>query len=137
MGTSKPQGDSHKRLADRSFGLLFGGLMVGITALAFFVSGSRWPVLGAIGSALLVLALVAPGLLMPLNRLWDALTRRLVPVTNGLVLGLFFYLVVLPVGLVRHLFDRDPLEQKRLPEAESYWTPVGRQVNAETLKDMF
>ena len=48
MANSKPRDDSHKRLSDRSFGLLFGGLMAAITALAWFVSEARWVVLGGI-----------------------------------------------------------------------------------------
>ena len=133
MGDSRP----HKRLSDRGFGLLFGGILIGITALSWFVARSRWTTIGVMGAVLVVLALAAPGLLMPLNRIWDALTRKLVPFTNGLFLGLFFYLMVVPMGLGRRLFDRDPLERRQQPEAASYWAPVQRQVTAETLEDMF
>ena len=129
--------DAHKRLSDRSFGLLFGTILLGIAALAWFVAQRRWPTLAALGGSLLVLALLAPGFLMPLNRIWDAFARRLAPVTNSLFLGIFFYLVVAPMGLLMRLFSGDPLARRPQPDSPSYWTPVGRQLDAETLKDMF
>ena len=104
-------------LSDRSFGLLFGVILSGITALGWFLWDESLPMLGAAGGVLLVLALP--------------------PVTNTLILGLFFYLVLAPLGLVARLFRSDPLQRRRQPEAESYWAPVKRQVTTETLKDMF
>jgi hypothetical protein len=129
--------NTHERLSDRSFGLLFAGILLGITALGWLVSQHEWRILGAVGLTLLLLALVAPGILMPLNRLWDAFAQRLAPVTNTILLGTFFYLVLAPVGLARRLFASDPLERKPRPDATSYWTPVERQVTTETLKDLF
>ena len=85
----------------------------------------------------LTLALVAPGVLMPLNRLWGVLTGRIHRVINFTLLALFFYLMVLPFGLVMRLFGRDALERARAPKTASYWRPVTRHTDKTTLSDMF
>ena len=51
----------------------------------------RWAI--ALALCFLVLAILVPVALMPLNRLWGMIAIRLAVVNNHLVLGLFFYLV--------------------------------------------
>jgi hypothetical protein len=51
-------------------------------------------------------------------------------VLSHLVMGLLFYLMITPVGLLLRLFARDPMERRMLPEAESYWVDArGKQPN--------
>ena len=42
-------------------------------------------------------------------------------VVSHLVLGLIFYGVVTPIGLIMSLFGHDPLQRKFDPNAKSYW----------------
>ena len=106
-------------------------------ALAWFAFGRALPTLSGVALALLTLALVAPGLLLPLNRLWAWLGRRIAPITNGLVLGLFFYLVLLPAGLAMRLFGADPMARQEPDPEESLWSPVEHQATAESFEDLF
>ena len=85
----------------------------------------------------LALALVLPGALLPLNRLWGLLTARIHRVVNFTLLALFFYLLILPFGLVMRLFGRDAMNRVRAPETASYWHPVTRHTDETTLSDMF
>lgn len=125
------------RQSDRACGLTFAAVFAVAASIGWFAFGARWDF--AIGASLvfLLLALAAPGLLLPLNRLWGAFARRLGHVNNFLVLGLFFYAIMLPAGIVQRLLGRDPMARRLLPGAPTYWTKVGRKTTPETLRDMF
>ena len=128
---------THKLLSERAFGLTFTVVFLSIGVLGWWVYDTLliWAFVAA--TALLAVALAAPWLLLPCNRMWGALSRRLGTLTNFLLLGLFFYVVLLPVGVVMRVFKHDPLQRRRTPGSDSYFTPVTRHANSETFPDMF
>ena len=81
---------SAKRASDRAFGLVFAGLFGLIALIGWLLSGGilTWAI--ATSGALLLLAAVVPGVLMPLNRLWTRLGYRVAMVSNHVLLGSFF-----------------------------------------------
>ena len=126
-----------KRLSDRNFGLALVVVFLVLAALGWllFDAVPVWAMV--VAGVFLVLALALPASLLPLNCLWHALAFRLGRVTNFLILGLFFFIFILPVGFVLRLFGWDPLCRAQDPGVESYFTPVQRRTSAETLPDMF
>ncbi len=66
---------------------------------------------------------LAPGVLRPFARGWIFVAGKLAWVNTRLLLGLFFFLVMTPLGLVFRLFGRDPLQRRYDPSAPSYWEP--------------
>ena len=125
------------RLSDRKFGLVFAVVFAIFTIVGwyFFDVVLRWAIICS--GTFLTLALIVPGVLLPLNRLWGLLTGRIHRVVNFTLLSVFFYLIVLPFGLVMRLFGRDAMERTAVPESESYWRPVTRHTDDTTLPDMF
>jgi hypothetical protein len=125
------------RQSDRAFGLTFAAVFAIISLVGWLVFEVRiiWAPVAA--SVILLVALAAPGILLPLNRLWARFSHQLGRFTNAVLLALFFFLFVLPFGLIIRLFGRDPMVRTFEAEAETYWTPVGRQCDRETLTDMF
>ena len=125
------------RLSDRKFGLIFAAVFAIFTIIGWYFFGVvlRWAMV-CLG-AFLTLALIVPSVLMPLNRLWGLLTGRIHWVVNFTLLALFFYLFVMPFGLVMRLFGRDALDRARGPETASYWRSVTRHTDETTLPDMF
>lgn len=116
-----------------TFAILFG--LIGLAAWAGY--GAVVPWVFGVAAGLAVVAFVAPWLALPLNRLWGALAGRLSHLSNRLLLGLFLYVVLTPVGLMMRLFGKDPMERRKDPATSSYLSPVGRQATAETYRDMF
>lgn len=113
--------DASRTSSDRGFGLVFA---------AVFVVVAGWPLLDgeaprlwalAIAAVFLALAIAAPRLLGPLNRLWTRFGLLLSRVMNPLVLGLLFFFVVTPMGLAMRALGKDPLRRRRDPAAASYW----------------
>lgn len=128
-----PEGSS-----DRSFGLVFSSL--------FFVV-ALWPLLHgnnirlwAIGFGLIfgIFALAAPRILTPLNRLWTRFGLLLHRVVSPIALGILFFGVVTPTGLLMRLFGKDSLCLRLQKNAATYWiprTPPGPK--PESLKNQF
>ncbi len=75
----------------------------------------------AVAAVFLLVALVAPSVLNPLNKLWTKLGLLMGKVMAPIIMGLLLYLVVTPVGLLVRLFGGDPLRLKFDPKADSYW----------------
>ena len=129
----KVQGSSN-----RSFGLVFAVVFAIIAFLPLSHGGTlrHWSLL--VGLAFAVAAILAPVILTPLNRLWTRLGLVLHVIVNPIVLGIMFFLVVTPTGLLMRLFGKDPLRLKREPAATTYWIsrePPGPK--PETLRDQF
>ncbi|MBI1986245.1 MAG: hypothetical protein HYW28_04215 [Rhodospirillales bacterium] len=125
------------RQSDRAFGLTFAALFTAIAGVGWLAFDARLAWALWVAAAFLAVALAAPWLLLPLNRLWGVVAARLGGVANFVLLASFFYLFVLPLGLILRLTGRDPLPRGTDPQAKTYWTPVGRHTDEETLKDMF
>lgn len=107
--------------SDRTFGLIFGAFFIGIGLwpLAKSLPQRNWALI--LGGAFCCLALLAPALLRPLNKLWVVLGTFLNKVTNPIVTGVIFFGTVLPTALVLRLAGRDPLRVAFDEEAGSYW----------------
>ena len=63
------------------------------------------------------MALTYPRILAPLNRLWLKFGLLLYKVMNPLVLGLLFFVTIMPIGLVMRALGKDFLRLKRDPAA--------------------
>jgi len=131
LGTSEP-----KRQTNRGFGLTFAGLFAVIFAVALIVFDRRIDWVLAVAAIFAAFALAAPGVLLPLNRLWGWFASKLSVVNNHLLLGLFLYLILTPIGFFMRLIGGDPMAMRGKPQ-NSYWTSVSRGTNAETLRDLF
>lgn len=108
--------------SDRRFGLLF---VVVCALLAVYGAHKGWLnlvvsifVAASVGFALATL--FVPKALRPLNFAWFKLGELMGKIVSPLVLGIIFYLLITPVGLVGRLFGRDELKLKRGQE-QSYW----------------
>ena len=112
---------SEKTSSDRAFGVVF--------AVVFAIIG-LWPLLSGgmmrlwalgVGAVFLALALAAPKLLAPLNKLWTAFGLVLNRIMTPLIMSLLFFLAVVPVGLLMRIFGKRPLSLAFEPDAKSYW----------------
>ncbi len=125
------------RLRNRTFGLSFAVIFIIIFLISRFVFESTiiWHLI--VSSMFLMVSLIAPILLLPLNCMWDAFAHRLGGINNYLILGIVFYLAITPIGLMMRLFGRDAMERKRGSSRTTYLSDVSRKLDAENMNDLF
>lgn len=124
--------------SEKSFGLVFA---------AVFLIIALWPLMGGSMPRLWALAIAAvfaglgmwrPRTLAPLNRLWFRFGLLLNKIVSPLVMGILYYVTVVPTGLIMRALGRDPLRVKPDPEATSYWIEVDReQAAASSMRNQF
>ena len=108
----------------RSFGLLVGGIfgLIGLFPMVWRHDAPRtWAL--ALAVVLIVPALVAPRILAPAYRAWMKLAEVLAWINTRILLGVVFYGVVTPIGLVMRMLKRDPMRRQLEPLGESYRLP--------------
>lgn len=124
--------------SDRSFGLVFTFffLIVGLLPTLHGHGIRLWAL--ELSGGFLLLALVIPRVLAPANRAWTKFGLLLHDIVSPIALGILFFVVVTPTGLLMRLLGKDPLRLRFERSAKSYWivrTPPGP--DAESLKNQF
>jgi len=105
----------------RKFGLTIASVLLLIALLLAFRGRETAWIWGAAGLGFLVGASLAPALLAPFHRLWLSLSIVLGAIMTPVILTLFFFAVVTPVGLLQRLFGNRSLELRFRSPEESYW----------------
>ncbi|WP_089729435.1 SxtJ family membrane protein [Candidatus Thiosymbion oneisti] len=106
----------------------------GVTMLVFFVliggmvrlGTGEWtaPLLvWTLGAVLTLIYYALRPLRRPLYLGWMHLLFPIGWVMSHLVLGLMYYLVITPIGLLMRALGRDPMQRRFEPDATSYWVP--------------
>ena len=121
--------------SNRNFGLVFFVvfLIVGILPLTSGESIRIWST--TISFIFLILGLVNSKLLTPLNKLWLKLGIILGAVIAPIVMGVVFFLVVTPIGLVMRLLGMDLINKKYDKKIKTYW--IDRDKNIGSMKKQF
>jgi len=109
------------RRALRKFGVTVGLAFVALGAVSRWRGHELPPrVLWTIGVLLVVPGLVAPALLGPVHRAWMTVAEVIGAFNTRVILGLLFYVVFTPVGVVMRLF-RDPMTRSLRDARRSHW----------------
>ena len=115
----------------RKFGLTVGGAFLFLGALLWWRAHTGAALIAAVlGAALVLGGLLLPARMGPIYRAWMGLALAISKVTTPLFMGLIYFLVLTPTGLIARLLGHRPLV--RSPNAASYW--VSRP--AESRSDM-
>jgi len=122
--------------SNRRFGALFTAVFLGFAAWACYKHGFTLSVAVLTGLGLLTaaLTLLAPHLLAPFNKAWFHFGQLLGKIVSPVVLGVIFFGLLTPVGVVARLFGRNELRLGR-SAAASYWidrNPPGPPPNSFT-----
>ena len=120
--------------SERNLGITFAAVFAILAAMSFYRNGGYRFVCLAIAAVFLLLAFFWTAPLRPLNLLWDRFGQLLFRIVNPTVMGVVFFLTVVPIGIIRRLLGKDPLRIKLDPNAQSYWQerhppgPAGEQM---------
>lgn len=100
----------------RSFGMTVGGVfaLIGIWPVIFRNQDPRWWAI-VVAGCLLLPALIFPKSLLWIYKGWMAVGHVMGWINTRIILGLVFYAVVTPIGMVRRLLGKDPMGPKAEP----------------------
>jgi len=124
--------------SDRSFGFIFAFVFafLGAAPLLRGKPARIWCL--ALGVIFLLLALTAPAILGPLNRVWMRVGMLISKVTNPVIASIMFFLVFTPAALFIRLLGKDLLRLKFDSAAKTYWIrrhPAGP--SPESMRNQF
>ena len=107
--------------SNKSFGIVFFAFFIIVSVWLFFKNGEFiiWPIIVAV--VFLILGLTNSKLLTPLNKAWNQFGILLGNFIAPIVMGIIFFLVVTPTGLILRLMRKDLLRLKKNKDKKTYW----------------
>jgi nitrate reductase NapE component len=110
-----------KKNTNRSFGILFF-IVFSIISIWPILSGGElrlWSFIVAI--IFLIMGITKSRFLTPLNIAWIKFGELLGVIISPLIMGLVYFLVVLPIGILMRVLGKDLLSLKFNKNIETYW----------------
>ena len=106
--------------SNRSFGIVFFIFFLIIGTYPIFFQGELRIWLLIVSIIFLLLGIINSRFLSPLNLLWFKFGMLLGRVVSPIVMGLVFFLVVTPTGLIMKILNKDLLRLKK-KNIKTYW----------------
>ena len=122
-----------KRKNNITFGILFFifFLILGLYPLISSKPIRVWSV--ALSLVFLIITIIRPNLFTFLNKLWIKFGVLLGKIISPIVMGLVFFFVVTPIGILVKILKKDVMGLKR--GASSYW--INREDKLQSMKKQF
>ena len=126
--------DDIKISSNRSFGIVFFVifLLISVYPLLYNENIRIWSLI--ISITFLFLGIINSRILTPFNHIWFKFGLVLGRFISPLIMGLVFFLVVTPIGLLMRVFKKDLLNL-RFDKTDTYW--INKQEPKSKMKDQF
>ena len=121
--------------SNKSFGIVF---------FVIFIIVALWPLLKdenirvwslIVSIIFLILGLLNSKILTPLNKLWMRLGILLGSIVSPIVMGVVYFGVITPIGIIMKIFGKDVLNLKIDKNKNTYWT-LKKKIPSK-MKDQF
>jgi len=120
--------------SNKSFGIVFSVVFF-IIAIFPILNNDNIRVWSLVISLIfLVLGLINSKLLSPLNKIWFKFGLILSKVVSPVIMGIIFFLVVTPIGILMKILKKDLLNLK-FNNNNSYW--IEKKDSQSTMKNQF
>jgi len=107
--------------SDRSFGFVFTAFFLIVGLVPLISGGSPRPAWIVASIIIAFISFIKPSVLAPFNKYWTRFGLFLHKVVSPIILGIMYFLVFTPIGLVMRVLDKRPLQLKLEPESSTYW----------------
>jgi hypothetical protein len=120
--------------SNKSFGIVFFLFFLIVAIYPMFFDGNLrvWSII--ISIIFLMLGLLNSRVLTPLNLLWFKFGILLGRIVSPIVMGLVFFVIVTPTGLIMKFLNKDLLNLKK-SKSKSYW--IKRTTLKTDMKNQF
>ena len=121
--------------SNRSFGLVF---------FVVFLIVALWPLKNeedirlwslALSIIFIILGILNSKLLTPLNKLWFKFGILLGSIVSPLIMGLVYFFVVTPMGVLMRILGKDLLKKDKVKNVSTYW--IKRDKQKSSMKKQF
>ena len=121
--------------SNRSFGVVFSVVFLIISFWPLFTEGTIriWAIFIAI--LFLLISYFKPDALYPLNKIWFKFGLLLGNIVSPIVMGIVFFIIVTPIGIIMRIIGKDLLNKKINNSVKSYW--IKREQMIGTMKNQF
>ena len=121
--------------SNKSFGLVFFVIFIIIALWPLLNDGNIriWSIIVSI--IFLILGLLNSKILTPFNKLWMRLGALLGIIVSPIVMGVIYFGVITPIGLIMKIFGKDVLNLKLDKNKKTYWT-LKKKIPSK-MKDQF
>ena len=121
--------------SNKSFGLVFFVIFIIIALWPLLNDGNIriWSIIVSI--IFLTLGLLNSKILTPFNKLWMRLGALLGIIVSPIVMGVVYFGIITPIGLIMKLFGKDVLNLKLDKNKKTYWT-LKKKIPSK-MKDQF
>ena len=126
--------DDVKLSSNRSFGIVFFivFLLIALYPLIYSENIRIWSLI--ISLVFLLLGTMNSRILTPLNILWMKFGLFLGKIVSPIIIGLIFFFVVTPIGLIMRIFKKDLINLK-FNNDKSYW--INKNDPKSNMKNQF
>ena len=121
--------------SNRNFGLVFFVvfLIVALWPLKYEEDFRLWSL--TLSIIFFILGIINSKLLTPLNKLWFKFGILLGSIVSPIVMGIVYFLVVTPIGIIMRLLGKDLLKTSKVKNTNTYWIQRDKQKN--TMRKQF
>lgn len=123
MSIKSERSERSERTQIRNFSIVMAAVFLLMGFIVFMRQKPEFLLLWLTGAAFLAIGIIRPVWLKFLYVPWMMLGRILSWVNTRLILGIIYYGLVTPIGLVMRLCRADPLHRAWSKHAASYWIP--------------
>ncbi len=105
----------------RQFGCIVGGVfsVIGLWPVVFRSESPRlWALI--LGGLLIVLGAIVPKSLKQVHGGWMKIGHALGSINTRIILGIIYYVLITPMGLVMRLMGKDPMHRTLTRETDTY-----------------
>lgn len=110
----------------RQFAGIWFPLACAVLCMFLYKGTKSWQwtaALASVGVILSVIAFIIPAVAQRLYVGWMIAAFPIGWTISHLLMGLIYYVLITPLGLLMRLFGRDSMGRKFQPERDSYWVP--------------
>jgi hypothetical protein len=132
--------DFHREEAptEKSFGYLFTVVFALVSGYFFYKGKTHWMVTTPISIVFLLVTLACPIILKYPFKLWMGIGLVMHKIVNPVVMGILFYFVVTPFGLIARIFGAKFLALEFKGSDKSYWKEKEHLMTVkESMKNQF
>jgi len=105
----------------RKFGIILSIMLIIVRFMVMLWKGHAhtWPLYAS--PIIFTISVIAPIILKPIRAILMKIGSPIFKIIGCTILGLFFYVVIVPVGLFMKILGRDSLQRKFDRNAQTYW----------------